>query len=95
VEGQIRDPGLLSDDQETSQFWAGSAEQHREVRGPGQYKNEPMALHLGKTALEDSYLGLGTVTIATDGKSGTFALNDGKHVRLRGAAGQIDVTLWG
>jgi hypothetical protein len=46
--------------------------------GPGQYKNELMALYLGKTALEDSYLGLGTVTIAADGKSGTFALNDGK-----------------
>jgi hypothetical protein len=46
--------------------------------GPGKYANEIMALYLGKTALEDSYLGLGTVTIAADGKSGTFALNDGK-----------------
>jgi hypothetical protein len=52
--------------------------------GPGQYKNELMALYLGKTALEDSYIGLGTVTIAADGKSGTFALNDGK------AAGTFD-----
>jgi hypothetical protein len=52
--------------------------------GPGQYTNEIMALYLGKTALEDSYMGLGTVTIAADGKSGTFALNDGK------AAGVFD-----
>jgi hypothetical protein len=52
--------------------------------GPGTYANELMALYLGKTALEDSYLGLGTVTIAADGKSGTFALNDGK------AAGTFD-----
>lgn len=52
--------------------------------GPGQYKNELMALYLGKTALENSYLGLGTVTIAADGKSGTFALNDGT------AAGTFD-----
>jgi hypothetical protein len=46
--------------------------------GPGTYANEIIALYLGKTALEDSYMGLGTVTIAADGKSGTFALNDGK-----------------
>jgi hypothetical protein len=52
--------------------------------GPGKYANELMALYLGKTALEDSYLGLGTVTIAADGKSGGFALNDGK------AAGTFD-----
>jgi hypothetical protein len=52
--------------------------------GPGKYANEIVALYLGKTALEDSYLGLGTVTIAADGKSGTFALNDGK------AAGTFD-----
>ena len=52
--------------------------------GPGKYDNELMALYLGKTALEDSYLGLGTVTIAADGKSGSFALNDGK------AAGTFD-----
>lgn len=52
--------------------------------GPGKYTNEIVALYLGKTALEDSYLGLGTVTIASDGKSGTFALNDGK------AAGTFD-----
>jgi hypothetical protein len=52
--------------------------------GAGKYANEIIALYLGKTALEDSYMGLGTVTIATDGKSGTFALNDGK------AAGAFD-----
>ena len=46
--------------------------------GPGKYVNEIIAVYLGKTALEDSYTGLGTVTVATDNKSGTFALNDGK-----------------
>lgn len=44
--------------------------------GPGKYANEIIAVYLGKTALEDSYLGLGTVVIAADGKSGTFTLND-------------------
>lgn len=52
--------------------------------GPGNYANEIVAVYLGKTALEDSYLGLGTVIVAADGKSGTFALNDGK------AAGTFD-----
>ncbi len=52
--------------------------------GPGKYANEIVAVYLGKTALEDSYLGLGTVTVAADGKSGSFALNDGK------AAGTFD-----
>jgi hypothetical protein len=52
--------------------------------GSGKYGNEMIALYLGKTALEDSYIGLGTVTIAADGKSGSFALNDGK------AAGTFD-----
>ena len=52
--------------------------------GPGKYANEIVAVYLGKTALEDSYMGLGTVTVAADGKSGTFALNDGK------AAGTFD-----
>ena len=46
--------------------------------GPGKYVNEIIALYLGKTALEDSYIGLGTVTVAADNQSGTFALNDGK-----------------
>jgi hypothetical protein len=52
--------------------------------GPGKYANEIIAVYLGKTALEDSYMGLGTVTVAADGKSGKFALNDGK------AAGTFD-----
>jgi hypothetical protein len=46
--------------------------------GPGKYADEIIALYLGKTALDDAYMGLGTVTIAADGKSGTFAFNDGK-----------------
>jgi hypothetical protein len=46
--------------------------------GPGKYANEMIAVYLGKTALEDSYIGLGTVVVSSDGKSGTFALNDGK-----------------
>ena len=46
--------------------------------GPGKYQNEIVAVYLGKTALEDVYMGLGTVTINADGKSGAFALNDGK-----------------
>jgi hypothetical protein len=45
--------------------------------GPGRYPNEIMAVYLGKTALVDSYMGLGTVTVNPDGKTGTFALNDG------------------
>jgi len=52
--------------------------------GAGRYQNEIVALYLGKTALEDAYMGLGTVTINADGKSGSFALNDGK------AAGTFD-----
>lgn len=47
-------------------------------------RNEIIALYLGRTALEDSYMGLGAVTIAADGKSGSFSLNDGK------AAGTFD-----
>jgi hypothetical protein len=45
--------------------------------GPGRYTNEIVAVYLGKTALEDSYGGLGTVVIAADGHSGNFVLNDG------------------
>ena len=52
--------------------------------GPGKYDNEIIAVYLGKTALEDSYMGLGTVIVAPDAKSGTFLLNDGK------AAGTFD-----
>lgn len=44
--------------------------------GPGRYPNEIIALYLGKTALEDSYGGLGTIVLAADGHSGTFELND-------------------
>jgi hypothetical protein len=44
--------------------------------GPGTYKNEIIAVYLGKTALEDSYMGLGTVVINADKHSGTFTLND-------------------
>ena len=46
--------------------------------GPGRYENEILAVYLGKTALEDSYGGLGTVVIAPDGHSGTFVTNDRK-----------------
>jgi len=56
----------------------------RKYTGPGRYPNEIIAVYLGKTALEDSYAGLGTVTIAVDGHAGTFALNDGS------AAGHFD-----
>lgn len=52
--------------------------------GAGKYSNEIIAVYLGKTALVDSYLGLGTVTIGADGKSGSFVLNDSK------AAGTFD-----
>ena len=46
--------------------------------GSGKYANEIIALYLGKTAREDAYAGLGTVVVNADGKSGTFALNDGQ-----------------
>jgi hypothetical protein len=52
--------------------------------GPGKYQNEILAVYLGKTALEDSYGGLGTVVINADGHSGTFTTNDGK------ASGRFD-----
>jgi hypothetical protein len=52
--------------------------------GPGTYKNEIIAVYLGKTALEDSYMGLGTVIINADKHSGTFSLND------KSAAGRFD-----
>ena len=45
--------------------------------GPGQYKNVIIMLYLGKTATQDTYGGLGGVTVNADGKSGTFVLNDG------------------
>lgn len=52
--------------------------------GPGTYKNEIIAVYLGKTALEDSYMGLGTVLINADKHSGTFTLND------KSASGHFD-----
>src|SRR5689334_1947269 len=52
--------------------------------GPGSYKNEIIAVYLGKTALQDSYMGLGTVIINADGHTGKFVLNDGS------AAGHFD-----
>ncbi|HEV7676640.1 MAG TPA: hypothetical protein VGQ12_19080 [Candidatus Angelobacter sp.] len=52
--------------------------------GPGTYRDEIIAVYLGKTALEDSYLGLGTVVINQDKHSGTFSLNNGS------AAGHFD-----
>jgi hypothetical protein len=52
--------------------------------GPGRYPNEIIAVYLGKTALEDSYGGLGTVVLSPDGHSGTFELNDHK------ASGRFD-----
>jgi hypothetical protein len=46
--------------------------------GPGKYQDEILAVYLGKTALEDSYGGLGTVVVSADGHSGTFTTKDGK-----------------
>jgi len=42
------------------------------------------SVYLGKTALEDSYMGLGTVIVNADGRTGAFALNDGS------ASGRFD-----
>lgn len=55
--------------------------------GPGTYKNGIIAVYLGKTALEDSYMGLGTVIINADKHSGTFSLND------KSASGHFDCDL--
>src|SRR5215471_4380859 len=52
--------------------------------GPGKYQNEILAIYLGKTALEDSYGGLGTIVVNADGHSGTFTTNDSK------ASGRFD-----
>lgn len=52
--------------------------------GPGKYENEILALYLGKTVLDDSFGGLGTIVINADGHSGTFVTNDGK------ASGKFD-----
>jgi hypothetical protein len=58
-----------------------AAEMHANLapfKGPGTYKDEILAVYLGKTAAEESYGGLGTVTINPDGHTGTFATKDGK-----------------
>ena len=52
--------------------------------GPGSYKNVIIAVYLGKTALQDSYMGLGTVNINADGHTGKFLLNNGS------ASGRFD-----
>lgn len=46
--------------------------------GPGRYKDVIVMVYLGKTALEDTYGGLGTVAVNGDGRSGSFVLNDGR-----------------
>jgi hypothetical protein len=45
--------------------------------GPGKYPNVIIAVYLGKTALDDTYAGLGTVILNADGHTGSFALNNG------------------
>jgi hypothetical protein len=45
--------------------------------GPGKYPNVIIAVYLGKTALDDTYAGLGTVILNADGHTGSFTLNDG------------------
>lgn len=58
-----------------------AAEMHANLapfKGPGTYKDEILVVYLGKTAAEESYGGLGTVTINPDGHTGTFATKDGK-----------------
>jgi hypothetical protein len=45
--------------------------------GPGAYKNVVVMVYLGKTALEDSYGGLGTITVNPDWRTGSFTLNNG------------------
>ena len=53
-------------------------------KGAGTYKDEILTVALGKTARDETYGGLGTVTINPDGHSGTFTTKDGK------AAGHFD-----
>ncbi len=53
-------------------------------KGPGTYKDEILMVYLGKTALDQSYGGLGNVTINPDGRSGMFVTKDGK------ASGKFD-----
>jgi hypothetical protein len=44
--------------------------------GPGSYRNVVVMVYMGKTALEDTYGGLGTITVNPDWRSGSFTLND-------------------
>jgi hypothetical protein len=46
--------------------------------GPGHYPDVILAVALGKTATEDAYGGLGSITMNPDGRTGTFKTNDGK-----------------
>jgi hypothetical protein len=58
-----------------------AAEMHANLapfKGPGTYKDEILTVYLGKTASDESYGGLGTVTINPDGHTGGFTTNDGK-----------------
>jgi len=58
-----------------------AAEMHANLaafKGPGTYKDEILMVYLGKTARDESYGGLGTVTINPDGHTGTFTTKDGK-----------------
>jgi len=64
-----------------------AAEMHANLapfKGPGTYKDEILMVYLGKTARDESYGGLGTVTINPDGHTGSFTTQDGK------AAGHFD-----
>ncbi|HEY2064483.1 MAG TPA: hypothetical protein VGG84_00880 [Gemmatimonadaceae bacterium] len=45
--------------------------------GPGSYRNVIVMVYLGKTALDDTYGGLGTVTVNADWRTGSYTLNDG------------------
>jgi hypothetical protein len=45
--------------------------------GPGKYHDVIVMVYLGKDALHDTYGGLGTVTVNSDSRTGSFVLNDG------------------
>lgn len=45
--------------------------------GPGVYRNVIVMVYMGKTALDDTYGGLGTVTVNADWRTGSFTLNNG------------------
>jgi hypothetical protein len=45
--------------------------------GPGTYKNVVVMVYMGKTALENTYGGLGTITVNPDWRTGKFTLNNG------------------